>query len=43
MPSTAAFSQQMAKLYNNLGLKMMERRNHEEALGLVSRGRVGVV
>lgn len=26
----------MAKLYNNLGLKMMERRKHEEALGLVS-------
>ncbi len=25
----------MAKLYNNLGLKMMERRKHEEALGLV--------
>ncbi len=32
----AAFAQQMAKLYNNLGLKMMERRKHEEALGLVS-------
>lgn len=31
----AAYSQQMAKLYNNLGLKMMERRKHEEALGLV--------
>lgn len=31
----AAFAQQMAKLYNNLGLKMMERRKHEEALGLV--------
>ncbi|KAL4858837.1 Ubiquitin carboxyl-terminal hydrolase isozyme L3 [Chlorella vulgaris] len=32
-----AFSQQMAKLYNNLGLKMMERRNHEEALGLLRK------
>ena len=29
----------MAKLYNNLGLKMMERRKHEEALGLVRGGR----
>ena len=38
LPRTAAFAQQMAKLYNNLGLKMMERRKHEEALGLVSRG-----
>lgn len=35
LPDTA-FAQQMAKLYNNLGLKMMERRKHEEALGLVS-------
>ena len=26
----------MAKMYNNLGLKMMERRKHDEALGLVS-------
>lgn len=32
-----AYSQQMAKLYNNLGLKMMERRKHEEALGLLSK------
>lgn len=33
----------MAKLYNNLGLKMMERRKHEEALGLVrGRGAVAV-
>ena len=33
--ASPAFAQQMAKLYNNLGLKMMERRKHEEALGLV--------
>ncbi|PSC70982.1 ubiquitin carboxyl-terminal hydrolase family [Micractinium conductrix] len=32
-----AFAQQMAKLYNNLGLKMMERRKHEEALGLLRK------
>lgn len=34
---TTAFAQQMAKLYNNLGLKMMERRKHEEALGLLRK------
>ena len=34
----AGFSQQMAKMYNNLGLKMMERRKHDEAMGLVSVG-----
>ena len=28
----------MAKMYNNLGLKMMERRKHDEAMGLVSVG-----
>jgi tetratricopeptide (TPR) repeat protein len=33
----SAFAQQMAKLYNNLGLKMMERRKHEEALGLLRK------
>lgn len=43
MAPGAAFAQQMAKLYNNLGLKMMERRKHEEALGLVrGRGAVAV-
>ncbi|KAL4423024.1 hypothetical protein ABPG77_002058 [Micractinium sp. CCAP 211/92] len=34
---STAFAQQMAKLYNNLGLKMMERRKHEEALGLLRK------
>lgn len=34
---TTAFAQQMAKLYNNLGLKMMERRKHDEALGLLRK------
>lgn len=33
----SAFSQQMAKLYNNLGLKMMERRKHDEALMLLRK------
>ena len=33
--AAAGFSQQMAKMYNNLGLKMMERRKHDEAMGLV--------
>ena len=34
--AAAAFAASMSKLYNNLGLRMMERRKHEEALGLVN-------